>query len=100
MKERYQIELDSKKAFQNGYNVGLADKERVVLRNKALKTVLMELIGYEKDWLTSEAGYKKYNNKELIQIILEQREVMKLVFEKLDDNEKENLRSKIEKDIW
>ena len=100
IKEQYRIEEERGKAFKEGFRDGLKHKERVIERNKTLETALLEFIGYDKKWLRTEAGYKKLNNKELIQVILEQRELMKLLFEKLDDSEKDRLRNQVKKTIW
>lgn len=92
IKEQYRIEEERGKAFKEGFTDGLKHKERVIERNKTLETALLEFIGYDKKWLRTEAGSKKLNNKELIQVILEQRELMKV-----DDSEKDRLRNQVKK---
>ncbi|HZH61768.1 MAG TPA: hypothetical protein VEY70_19785 [Metabacillus sp.] len=65
-----------------------------------LYTLLLELIGYDNEWLTTEAGLNKYNKKELVEIILHQRSLMKKLFEELDEEKQTKLKVKIESALW
>ncbi|MEY8189526.1 hypothetical protein AB4X15_07560 [Peribacillus simplex] len=65
-----------------------------------LETLLLEFIGYEDEWLTLKSGFKKYNKNELIDIIFEQRALMKTLFENVEHSKKEELKIKVEKTLW
>ena len=60
----------------------------------------MELIGLEKEWLITNATYKKRNKADLIQIIMEQRQLLKMLFDSLEEDKKNELKSKVENIVW
>ena len=100
MLAQYQENREGKEAFTKGYRLGFRNSNWTEKRNKTLETVLMELIGLEKEWLITNVAYKKRNNADLIQIIMEQRQLLKMLFDNLDEGKKAELIAKVEKTVW
>lgn len=96
----YQDGMEFKNAFANGYVAGTKHSNWIEKRNKTLETSLMELIGLDEGWLLTNAGYKKRNKTELIQIIMEQRQLLKMLFENLEEEKKKDLIEKVESIVF
>ncbi|MDR4910670.1 MULTISPECIES: hypothetical protein [Bacillus] len=79
-------------------------KERLKIlekENEAFKTLLLEFIGYEDEWLLTKPGLKKNYKKEyLMEHIQYQRELIRELYNKLDDKVQDELRIKVESCIW
>lgn len=100
IKAHIQSTLDESDSFKKGYISGMKHANWVERRNKTLETALMELIGLDKEWLLTSVGYKKRKNADLIQIIMEQRQLMRMLFESLDEEKKKVLREKVKNIVW
>lgn len=61
-----------------------------------METTLKSLIGHDASWLMSDPMYKKLNKANLIRIIKEQRELMKFLFENLDNDKRNELKLRVE----
>ncbi|MCY8997862.1 hypothetical protein [Bacillus inaquosorum] len=69
--------------------------------NEAFKTLLLEFIGYEDEWLLTKPGLKKnYKKDYLIEHIQYQRKLIRELYNKLDDKAQEELKIKVESSIW
>ncbi|QFY85061.1 hypothetical protein D0819_06350 [Bacillus subtilis] len=69
--------------------------------NEAFKTLLLEIIGYEDEWLLTKPGLKKnYKKDYLIEHIQYQRKLIRELYYKLDDKAQEVLKIKVESCIW
>ncbi|MBN7742714.1 hypothetical protein JYA35_08930 [Bacillus velezensis] len=79
-------------------------KERLKMlekENEAFKTLLLEFIGYEDEWLLTKPGLKKnYKKDYLIEHIQYQRKLIRELYNKLDDKAQEELKIKVEICIW
>jgi hypothetical protein len=62
--------MEATNDFKRGYKSGFEDAQKVLKQNEMLRTFLLEAIGYDDEWITTVAGYKKYNKNDLINIIL------------------------------
>jgi len=100
MLAQYKNSNELSDAFVKGYRIGFRSSNWTEKRNKTLETALMELIGLEKEWLLTNAAYKKRENSDLIQIIMEQRQLMKMLFDNLVEEKKKELSEKVEKIVW
>ncbi|MBO0962939.1 hypothetical protein J1P26_25025 [Neobacillus sp. MM2021_6] len=89
-----------KKAFTRGFKRGEEYAKKEIKENRMLQSLFLELIGYEDEWLTTESGYKKYKKAELIEVILKQRSLIRAIYEKFEESERDNLKVKIEKFLW
>ena len=98
--EQVRISEERKKAFADGERLGSAYAKEEIKRNKITETLLLEFIGYEDEWLTGKSGYKKYNKNDLIEIIFEQRALMKTLYDNVEASKKKELKIKIEKFFW
>ncbi|MED3230861.1 hypothetical protein [Bacillus velezensis] len=67
---------------------------------ETLKSVLLEFIGYEREWLITDSNMSKKTKAELLEYIDYQRKLMKEIYEKLDEESKAELKIKVEKSIW
>ncbi|MED1419005.1 hypothetical protein [Bacillus smithii] len=100
LKRQYYEDQERSKVFKEAFNLGVKHAKQQIKYNKIISNLLLEFIGYEDEWLTTAAGYKKYTKAELIDIILKQRALMRTLFDKLEEHEKEKLKIKIEKFFW
>ncbi|MCY8499684.1 hypothetical protein P8917_09270 [Bacillus atrophaeus] len=79
-------------------------KERLEIlekENEAFKTLLLEFIGYEDEWLLTKPGLKKnYKKDYLIEHIQYQRKLIRELYNKLDNKAQEELKIKVESCIW
>ena len=87
-------------AFNRGYNLGKKEANLTAKRNKNLEATLKAFIGYDKEWLMTDSQYKKLNKNDLIETIKEQRQLLKWLFDNLDENKKLELKAKIDDVIW
>lgn len=97
LKKQYEENEERKKIFSRGFRCGEEHAKAAIKQNEMLRTLLLEFIGYDDAWITTAAGYKKYNKNELIKIIFKQRSLMNTLYNKVEESEKEELRIKIEK---
>lgn len=100
MLNNYRNSMELKDAFMKGHRFGSKHANWTEKRNKTLETLLMEMSGHEKEWLITNAGYKKLNKSDLIQIIMEQRQLMKMLFDNLNEDKKEEFKHIVNKVIW
>ncbi|MCY8466916.1 hypothetical protein [Bacillus atrophaeus] len=78
-------------------------KERLKIlekENEAFKTLLLEFVGYEDEWLPTRSGLEKKNKDELIENIQYQRKLMRELYKKLDPKTQNELKVKVESCIW
>lgn len=57
-----------------------------------LETLLLEFIGYEDEWLLTKAKLKKTNREVLAEIVINQRQLMRELYNKLDNKTKIELK--------
>jgi fumarate hydratase class II len=95
-KKQYDENEEIKKTFAQGFERGAEYAKKEIKYNQMLRTLLLEVIGYEDEWLTTSEGYKRYKKDELIDIILKQRALMRTAYTKVETPEKEKLKFKIE----
>lgn len=100
MKKHILETSEESKQFKMGFFAGRDYAQRLEKRNKMLETLLMEMTGHEKEWLITNSGYKKLKKDDLIQIIMEQRQLMKMLFENLDDEKQEEFKHIVNKVVW
>ncbi|MCI3198081.1 hypothetical protein GXP75_20970 [Bacillus sp. HU-1818] len=87
-------------AFKRGVKEGMKRAEHIKKRNENMQTLLLECIGYDDEWLTTRSGYKRQKRDVLVDIIFEQRSLMKSIFNKLEPEAQEDLKKEIEKYFW
>ncbi|MED4861413.1 hypothetical protein [Bacillus atrophaeus] len=78
-------------------------KERLKVlekENEAFKSLLLEFVGYEDEWLPTQPGLGKKKKEELIEHIQYQRQLMKELYKKLDHKTQNELKIKVESCIW
>ncbi|MEK3765649.1 MULTISPECIES: hypothetical protein [unclassified Solibacillus] len=98
--KQYEHDKDIKAAFNRGYNHGKKEANWTKKRNDNLESTLKAFIGYENEWLMTNPAYKKLNNSDLIQTVKEQRQLLKWLFDNLDENKKLELKVKVDDIIW
>ncbi|WP_368223584.1 hypothetical protein ABQ613_06965 [Bacillus velezensis] len=100
IQQQYEFNKLESDAFKRGYKEGVKRAEHIKRRNKNMETLLLECIGYDDEWLTTRSGYKNQKREVLIDIIFEQRSLMKSIFNKLDEEAQKEIKKKIEKYFW
>lgn len=93
------MDIGESNDFKRGYKSEFEYAQKVLKENEMLRTLLLEAIGYDDEWITTAAGYKKFNKNELIEIILKQRALMRRIYN-ADAPEKEIIKKEIEKFFW
>ncbi|MCY7829884.1 hypothetical protein MOB37_18570 [Bacillus spizizenii] len=91
---------DKKKAALNTNNIlkqQLKEKEK---ENEKLKSLFLEFVGYEDEWLPTVSGLNKKTKKELTDYIIDQRLLMREQYKMLDVPLQEELKKKVEQYIW
>ncbi|APH36091.1 hypothetical protein BHE96_11090 [Bacillus subtilis] len=86
--------------FKNGFRAGAEYKDQMEKRIRDLESVLLELIGYEDEWLLTKAGLNKRTRSVLVDMIIDQRNLLRTLYNKLDEETKKKLKSEIEMCIW
>ncbi len=86
--------------FKRGYNEALKQVQYKEKEYNKVYNLLLEIIGYDKEWLTTEAGLRKFSKGDLIEVILTQRTALKELYSKLSKEEQNNLKNKVEQTIW
>lgn len=100
IQKQYEFNKLESDAFKRGYKEGVKRAEHIRRRNKNMETLLLECIGYDDEWLTTRSGYKNQKREVLIDIIFEQRSLMKSLFNKLDEDAQKEIKKRIEKYFW
>ncbi|MGG3799001.1 hypothetical protein [Metabacillus fastidiosus] len=100
IRKQYERDMELKKRFNEGFRRGEESAKQAIRYNKMMSNLLLEFIGYEDEWLTTKAGYNKFNKAQLIEIIFKQRDLMRTLYNDLDESKKEKLKIKVEKDVW
>ena len=93
--EMYQHSQKLSQSFKNGFNLGKKYSNSTEKRNRNLETTLKSFIGNDASWLMSDPTYKKLNKAELIKTIKEQRELLKYLFESLDETKQNELKLRV-----
>ncbi|MFJ7983086.1 hypothetical protein ACIQ1D_22835 [Lysinibacillus xylanilyticus] len=94
--EMYQHNQELSQSFKKGFNLGKKYSNSTEKRNRNLETTLKSFIGHDASWLMSDPTYKKLNKEELIRTIKEQRELLKFLFENLDEARQNELKLRVE----
>lgn len=100
MTKKHNEDEKRKKELSRAFKEGQRTAKNEISRNKAMYTLLLEFIGYEDEWLTTKPGYKQYTNSQLIEIIFEQRALMKALYENVEESKKRDFKNKIEDFLW
>jgi hypothetical protein len=99
LRMRYEELQQKSKEFQEGFRSGEKHAREQIKQNKILYNLFLEAIGYKDEWLINEKGLDRLSKKDLIDIILKQRALMRSIYN-ADSSEKESLKIKIEKYFW
>lgn len=98
-----QRELE-KKAYNRGYragvNVNAEGATETVKRIELLEKALLEFVGYEDEWLQTKSGLLRGKKADLVDQIVYQRQLMRELYNHLDDDVRLKLRTKVESHIW
>jgi len=97
--EFLEMEQQSKElsqSFKRGFYLGKKHSNSTEKRNRNLETTLKSFIGHDASWLMSDPTYKRLNKAELIRTIKEQRELLKILFENLDEDKQNELKLRVE----
>ncbi|MCY9057948.1 hypothetical protein MOE81_08405 [Bacillus inaquosorum] len=86
--------------FKKGFKAGAEYKNRLESKVNELETLLLEFIGYEDEWLLTKAKLKKTNREVLAEIVINQRQLMRELYNKLDNKTKIELKKRVESCIW
>ncbi|CDH95411.1 hypothetical protein BAPNAU_1630 [Bacillus velezensis NAU-B3] len=86
--------------FKNGFSAGAEYKDQMEKRIRDLESVLLGFIGYEDEWLLTKAGLNKRTKSVLVNMIIDQRNLTRALYKKLDEETKKKLKSEIEMCIW
>ncbi|EWH19857.1 hypothetical protein [Bacillus haynesii] len=89
-----------KKAFHRGYIAGAKAEGEASKRVEHLENVLLEFVGYEDEWLQTKPGLMKRKKADLVDQIIRQRQLMRELYNHLDDDVKQKLRTKVKSYIW
>lgn len=94
-----QRELE-KKAFHRGYRAGAKAEGEASKRVKLLENVLLEFVGCDEEWLQTKPGLLNRERADLVDQIIYQRQLMRELYNHLDDDVKQKLRTKVESHLW
>ncbi|WP_026579488.1 MULTISPECIES: hypothetical protein [Bacillus] len=94
-----QQELE-KKAHNRGYRAGVKAEGEASKRVELLENVLLEFVGYEDECLQTKPGLLKRKRADLVDQIIYQRQLMRELYNHLDDDVRLKLRTKVESHIW
>lgn len=86
--------------FKNGFRAGTEYKDQMEKRIRDLESVLLEFIGYEDEWLLTKAGLNKRTRSVLVDMVIDQRNLLRTLYNKLDEETKKKVKSEIEMCIW
>ncbi|NMV97998.1 hypothetical protein [Bacillus velezensis] len=86
--------------FKRGFRAGTEYKDQMEKRIRDLESVLLEFIGYEDEWLLTKAGLNKRTRSVLVDMIIDQRNLLRTLYNKLDEETKKKFKSEIEMCIW
>ncbi|MCA1233318.1 hypothetical protein HRF59_04805 [Bacillus velezensis] len=100
MYDQINIQNKESKDFKRGFRAGAEYKDQMEKRIRDLESVLLEFIGYEDEWLMTKAGLNKRTRSVLVDMIIDQRYLLRTLYNKLDEETKKKLKSEIEMCIW
>ncbi|MEC2307658.1 hypothetical protein [Bacillus atrophaeus] len=86
--------------FKKGFKAGAEYKNRLESKVDKLETLLLEFTGYGDEWLLSKAKLKKTNREVLADLVINQRQLMRELYNKLDSKTKIELKKRVESCIW
>ncbi|MCY9156280.1 hypothetical protein [Bacillus haynesii] len=89
-----------KKAYHRGYRAGAKAEGEASKRVELLENVLLEFAGHEDEWLQTKSGLLKRERADLVDQIIFQRQLMRELYNHLDDDVRLKLRKKAESHIW
>ncbi|MGG3397646.1 hypothetical protein ABER78_12200 [Bacillus velezensis] len=86
--------------FKRGFRAGAEYKDQMEKRINDLESVLLEFIGYEDEWLLTKADLNKRTKSVLVDMIIDQRNLTRTLYNKLGEEIKKKLKSEIKMCVW